>query len=76
MSPFMEGNSSQGHFFRTLRSEGEKIFLTAVFVEAFNVAAAVSIDIPRLFDNPIAFNQGLRSVVETTEIFTPTSDGM
>jgi hypothetical protein len=58
MSPFMEGNSNQGHFLRTLRSKGEKIFRTAVWVEASNVAAAASIDIPHLFDNPIAFNKG------------------
>jgi hypothetical protein len=72
----MEGNSSQGHFFRTLRFKGEIIFLTTVCVEASNVAAAVSIDIPHLFDHPIAFNHGFRSVVETTEIFTPSLDGM
>jgi hypothetical protein len=76
MSSFMEGNSSQSHFFRTLRSKGEKNFLTVVCVEASSVAAAVSIDIPHHFDNPIAFNHGLRSVVDTTETFTPSSDGV
>jgi hypothetical protein len=71
MSPLKEVYSIQGHFLQTLRSEGEKMFLIAVWGEASDVASAAPIEITLLF-NPKAFNWSLRSVVETAEILTPS----
>jgi hypothetical protein len=64
----MERNSSQGAFLRTLRLEGEKIFLTAACLEASVVAFAVSRDIPHLFDKLINVNRDFRSLDEANAI--------
>jgi hypothetical protein len=71
----MEGNSNQERFFQTFRLEAVNMFLTALCVEASNVAAAASIDIPHRLDNPIAVTRDLRLVVETAETLTPSSEG-